>query len=421
MGLWKRGQQYWIDVVVNGQRYREPLGVSDVREARKLEKDRIVEFSKRRPDPARRRKMFGSLTITLAIATYVRDRRAQVSGRMLKYWTENGRRLVAVLGDVPLKTLTIDHVTMYQNQRTDEGRAPKTVNGELSVLRQLLRHARLWYRFEEDYRALKNTKPPVGQALTDEEQQRLFVAAQSRSDWIFAYVATALSFYCGMRACEIKGLQWKHVDLERARIQIRRSKTPAGWRDPSLNEACVQALRELWSRADDLGFTEPDHFLFAWQGRAHELDPTRPMESWRSAWRSLRAAAGLRHVRFHDGRHTALTRLCEAGQPDWVIQAQMGHVSPSMMKTYSHIRRKALDDAAKSLEPTFALEFPKHEERPREKGRYVKHASTPTSHVTVASQSDDLDREFDEFAREIGSSGWIRTSNPPVNSRMLYR
>ena len=29
MGLWKRGQQYWIDVVVNGQRYRESLGVAD--------------------------------------------------------------------------------------------------------------------------------------------------------------------------------------------------------------------------------------------------------------------------------------------------------------------------------------------------------------------------------------------------------
>jgi hypothetical protein len=24
-------------------------------------------------------------------------------------------------------------------------------------------HARLWYRFQEDYRALKNTKPPIGQ------------------------------------------------------------------------------------------------------------------------------------------------------------------------------------------------------------------------------------------------------------------
>ena len=418
MSLWKRGNQYWIDVVVRGQRYREPLGVSDIREARKLEKDRIVEFSKRQADPAGRRRTFGSLTITAAVTAYIQDRRAQVSGRMLKYWTENGRRLVAVLGDVKLKSLSIEHVTLYQNQRVDEGRAPRTINGELSVLRQLLRHARLWYLFEEDYRALKNTKPPVGQALTDEEQHRLFAAGQSRPDWIFAYVATALSFYCGLRACEIKGLQWKHVDFNRARIQIRRSKTPAGWRDPSLNAACVQAMRQLWSRATQLGFTEPNHFLFAWQGRGHELDPTRPMASWRTAWRSLRTAAGLPHVRFHDGRHTALTRLCEAGQPDWVIQAQMGHVSPSMMKTYSHIRRKALDGAAKALEPTFALEFPKHEARPREKGRYRPFAAAAaTSHVTVASQADDLDREFREISKEIGSSGWIRTSNPPVNSR----
>jgi len=48
------------------------------------------------------------------------------------------------------------------------------------------------------------------------------------------------------------------------------------------------------------------------------------MTSWRSAWRSLRAAAGLSHVRFHDGRHTALTRLAEKGVPDWVIRAQFG-------------------------------------------------------------------------------------------------
>ena len=75
------------------------------------------------------------------------------------------------------------------------------------------------------------------------------------------------------------------------------------------------------------------------------------MTSWRSAWHSLRKAAGLSHVRFHDGRHTALTRLAEAGQADWVIHAQLGHVSPAMMKTCSHIRRKALDAAAAALEP----------------------------------------------------------------------
>jgi len=60
------------------------------------------------------------------------------------------------------------------------------------------------------------------------------------------------------------------------RIQIRRSKTPAGWRDPSLDDACVRALRELWSRTAKLGFNEPDHYVFPWHGRDKKIDPTRP-------------------------------------------------------------------------------------------------------------------------------------------------
>jgi integrase len=74
------------------------------------------------------------------------------------------------------------------------------------------------------------------------------------------------------------------------------------------------------------------------------------MTSWRTAWRNIRKAAGLTHVRFHDGRHTAITTLAEKGLPDWVIQAQVGHVAPEMMKTYSHIRREALNQAAAALE-----------------------------------------------------------------------
>jgi len=128
-------------------------------------------------------------------------------------------------------------------------------------------------------------------------------------------------------------------------------------------------------------------------------------------------AAGLDHVRFHDGRHTALTRLAEKGQPDWVIQAQMGHVSPAMMRTYSHIRRKALDEAAAALEPTFKLVFPRH--KPKQ----------PTSHERCdrlmsqfTSQWDDLKKEIRENAKGVGSSGWTRTSNPPVNRmvQVLY-
>jgi integrase len=84
------------------------------------------------------------------------------------------------------------------------------------------------YRLNEDYKAVKNTKPPAGQALTDDEQARLFEVAKSNPAWFFAYVAVALDFFCGLRGCEIKGLQWKRISREDRRLSVRRSKTPAG-------------------------------------------------------------------------------------------------------------------------------------------------------------------------------------------------
>jgi len=77
------------------------------------------------------------------------------------------------------------------------------------------------------------------------------------SQW--SYIVLTLDFFCGMRACEIKAVQWKHISWEQRKLSIRRSKTPAGWRDPSLNDTCLEALRELHGRASALGFADPDH------------------------------------------------------------------------------------------------------------------------------------------------------------------
>jgi hypothetical protein len=93
-----------------------------------------------------------------------------------------------------------------------------------------------------------------------------------------------------------------------------------------------------------------------------------------------------------------LTRLAEAGQPDWVIQAQIGHVSPAMMKTYSHVRRLALDEAAAVLKPTF--DFVRAETKtPTQPIDLPAPAEAVTSQVT--SQSDDLDAELNEIVRKL--------------------
>jgi integrase len=351
MGLWKRGKQYWLDAVGHGHRYREPLNTTDWREAKRLERERLEQLEGRASVPTANSKTYAAMDVETAIRTYAEERRAQVSKRMAAYWLENAKPLAAFFKDTKLRQITPPQLAAYQNARTDGGRAPKTINGELSVLRQVLKRARLWYRFADDYVTLRNRKPPVGLALTADEQQRLFAMARTRPSWLFAYVAATLSFYYGLRACEIKTLRWRDVDWNNALLQVRRSKTPAGWRAPTLNATCVHVLRHLHEQAAKLNFIAPDHFVFPWHGRNKRIDPTRGITSWRTAWRSIRKAAGLTGVRFHDGRHTAITTLAEKGLPDWVIQAQVGHVAPEMMKTYSHIRREALNQAAAALEP----------------------------------------------------------------------
>src|SRR5215510_608166 len=153
---------------------------------------------------------------------------------------------------------------------------------------------------------------------------------------------------------------------------------------------------------------------------ASEARSDNPMTSWRTAWRSLRKAAGPSHVRFHDGRHTALTRLAEKGIPDWVIRTQFGHVSPAMMAVYSHGRRKALDEAPKALEPETAATLKPEPQamsdaaRSRARGDDAGE-SRVMSHVT--SQHVPSRRKEVEFTKESGAPSRTRTCDVLLRSQ----
>jgi hypothetical protein len=82
-----------------------------------------------------------------------------------------------------------------------------------------------------------------------------------------------------------------------------------------------------------------------------------------------------------------------------VIQAQVGHVAPEMMKTYSHIRRQALNEAAAALEPTASQPAP----RPPAVTDSDRDGSA-TSHFT--SQNDVSVGRVLRFVRKIGSPHW---------------
>jgi len=183
--------------------------------------------------------------------------------------------------------------------------------------------------------------------LTAAEKQHLFETAASKPEWQTAYCAALLTANTSMRPKELMRLLWSDLDPFSRLITVRRSKTEAGKRVIPLNDEAWSAIAAMKKRDDALGAYAPEHYIFCRQ--RPQINPTRPMSGWRSAWRSLRKAAGMPKFRYYDLRHQCITEMLEAGIPEGVIREVAGHVDPAMTKHYSHPRLAARRAAVEAL------------------------------------------------------------------------
>ncbi len=212
---------------------------------------------------------------------------------------------------------------------------------------RILKRAKRWHLVADELKPLPERRD-VGRALSYDQKVRLVKTAGTKLEWENARLAMTLALNTTMRGCELKGLRWRDIDLMDRTLTVRRSttKSDAGVRIIPLNPDAWAAILELWERAKAVAGTDQEHYLLP-SCQNGMIDPMRPIKSWRSAWRSLTRAAGLRGLRFHDMRHHAITELSESQTSDQTIMAIAGHVSPRMLAHYSHVRleakRKALD------------------------------------------------------------------------------
>jgi integrase len=278
-------------------------------------------------------------------------------------------------------------VAAYQQKRLKDRVQGRTVNIEVQTLRQILK-ANKFKQLDGEVRPLRERKD-VGRALTPDQEIRLLADCQ-RADSA-CYTATVLALNSTMRKDEIRKLQWKRVDLFERALTVGKSKTEAGTgRLIPLNNAAVKALAD-WG--DKFPGHKPEHYVFPYYEGTFSpklADPTRPTNGWRTAWRTVTRAVecpecgklqrpthdcgnpeckadihGLKNplagLRFHDLRHTAITKLAEGQASDQTIMSIAGHVSRQMLEHYSHVRiaakRAALDAIATPL-PMVAMEPP---------------------------------------------------------------
>lgn len=69
----------------------------------------------------------------------------------------------------------------------------------------------------------------------------------------------------------------------------------------------------------------------------------------RKHWDEARNACGLRHIRWHDLRHTCASWLVQAGVPLHTVSELLGHTSMAMTRRYAHLSPDHLADAIRRL------------------------------------------------------------------------
>jgi integrase len=164
----------------------------------------------------------------------------------------------------------------------------------------------------------------------------------------------------GMRGGEALGLRWSDVDVEAARLSVRRAlipinrevvvsepKTAKGRRVIALDPVTVevlktQAARQLDERHEwDDAWVETGLVFTAENGKA--LDPESVSRYWRQAVKK----AMLPTIRLHDLRHTHATLALQAGIHPKVVSERLGHATVSItLDTYSHAIPATQEEAA---------------------------------------------------------------------------
>jgi integrase len=400
MSLYRRGEIWWYKFRFAGQMIRE----SSKSESKTIAKD--AERQRRREleeswNQIKRRKL--PPLFSLAASEWLKTRTSIAPSTQRSYKLAISH-LAADFGKQLLCDLAAADLAAYQTRRKRDGVSNRTVNLELGVLRSILRRYRMWEAVAADVDFLKENPSP-GRALTADEESRLLeVASKSRCRSLYAVVMLAIN--TGLRASEIRGLAWRQVDFLGSALTVGQSKTAAGTgRMVPLNPRALAVLthwRGLFPGA------QPEHYVFPHekyglagnerQPCAWEIEPAQPMHRWKVAWESARKAAGV-SCRFHDLRHTFISRLAESQASDSTVMALAGHVSRAMMERYSHIRMEAKRRAVDTLSGT----------------DFEPGVAQNWAQFFVSEKSND-----DNLLKTRGEPGRTRTCNPLIKSQLLY-
>lgn len=269
-------------------------------------------------------------------------------GTLATYQRTLKHHILPYLGKVPTARITLSRLEQHYRDLEDSGVGAGLIRNSHQIVRAILRWAAI-HDYVVDASAL-HTRSPRYEARkmtcwTDEEMARFADAAQTCDYGPLWLVA----LYTGMRRGELMGLKWKHIDFERATIQVSESRSVVGskivegptkngtTRTISVPRSLMTALREhrqrqLRERLRAREVWEDPELVFT-NYHGGTVQPA----SLRSNLAGVLARAALDRIRIHDLRHTHASYLLRHGKSVPEVSQRLGHKDATQtLKVYAH-------------------------------------------------------------------------------------
>ncbi|MGI8786985.1 MAG: tyrosine-type recombinase/integrase [Pyrinomonadaceae bacterium] len=250
------------------------------------------------------------------------------------------RVLIEAFKNKTLRQITSPMIEQFKQERLNQPtknkrlRRPATVNRSLSVLSKIFSLAFDAELVEANpcsrVRKLRTNNERV-RVLSTEEEERLF-AALSGNELVKQIVVVAL--HTGLRRGEIFNLKWFDVDFTRGFVQVRESKS-----DKKRIVPMNRTVRMLLG-----GLKRTSEFVFPSPRTGRRLDNIK------KGFRRAADEASIGDFRFHDLRHTAATRMADAGADAFTLMKILGHSDIRMTARYTHATDVALRRAVENLD-----------------------------------------------------------------------
>jgi len=252
------------------------------------------------------------------------------------------RYLTPFFGSQRLDCISSFTVERYKRRRIDDGASNGTINLELATISHLMSCAMEWGWIKARPCKIKLLEREQGRiiALSDQQAGALIEGAlvdEDPSCWLF--VAFALN--TAMRHREILRTRFEQVDLDKRRLQIPRAK--GGPREQPITAELAHMLR--WEM--EMRGTEGWIFPSPRPGASLTGCRDRMEQPFRNA--VTRAGLDPRIVTPHVLRHTAITKLVQAGVDLPTIQQISGHKTLAMVLRYTHVHGTHVDKAIAAL------------------------------------------------------------------------